>query len=90
MLKVKQAPTTGLTPPAAADIETGIPISTDIAANEVVPPLNRVPAVVVIPAVQECDRSGTPADCQPTPEEAQHSRAPTIAVLRDTTNQPPV
>lgn len=90
MLKVKQAPVMGLTPPAAADIETGIPINMDIAADEVDPQLDQAPTVVVIPAVPESDRSGTPADCQPTSEEAQHSRAPRIAVLRDTTNQPPV
>ena len=88
MLKVKQVPTVGLMPPAAADIETGIPISTDIAADQVDPPLDEAPTVVVIPAVQEGDRSGTSPHCQPTL--AQHSRAPRIAVLRDTTNQPPV
>ena len=98
MLKVKQVPSMGLIPPAAADIETGIPISTDIgipistdnAADEVDSPLAQAPTVVVIPAVQERDRSGTPADCQQTAEETQHSHAPRIAVLRDTTNQPPV
>ena len=90
MLKMKQAPAEGLTPPAAADIETGIPISTDNSADQVDPPLDQAPTVVVIPAEQEYDRRGTPADCQLTSEEAQHSRAPRIAVLGDTTSQPPV
>lgn len=86
---VKQVPSMGLIPPAAADIETGIPISTDTAADESDTPLDQAPTVVVIPAVQECDRSGISADCQATSEEAQHSRAPRIAVLGDT-NEPPV
>ena len=89
MLKIKQAPAVGLTPPAAADIERGIPVNTDIKPSELNDPLDEPPIVVVIPAVQEDGTSGTGADGLPAPEEAQHSYAPRVAVLRDTDNQLP-
>ena len=87
MLKVKQRPATELTPPAAGDIETGVTINTDIAGDELDPPLTHPPTVVAIPAVHDDLRPGVAADCQLPPEQAQHFRAPRIAVLRDTTNQ---
>lgn len=84
MLKVKQAPAVALMPPAAADIETGIPISTSTAADGLDPPLNNAPTVLVIPSVQDHDRSSI-NDCQLNLE-----AVPRVAVLRDTTNQPPI
>ena len=82
MLKVKQAPAVALMPPAAADIETGIPISTSTAADGLDPPLNNAPTVLVIPSVH--DRSSS-NDCQLNLE-----AVPGVAVRRDTTNQPPI
>lgn len=83
MLKIKQAPAVVLTPPAAADIERGIPVNTDIKPNELNDPLDEAPTIVIIPAVQEDGTSGTEADGLPAPEEAQHSHAPRVVVLKD-------
>lgn len=87
MLKVKQRPAVELTPPTTGDIETGVTIHTDIAGDELDPPLNHPPTIVVIPAVHDDVRPDVAVDCQLPPEQAQHSHAPRIAVLRDTTNQ---
>ena len=92
MLKVKQRPGVELTPPAAMDIESGVTaveIQTDIAGDELNPPMDHPPIILAIHAVQTEDRPDNAAasDCQPQSEQAQHSHAPRMAVLRDTTNE---
>lgn len=88
MLKVKQPPAVGLTPSAAADIETGVSVNTD-AATQLDPPQDHAPTIVVMCVAHDYNGSDTSADSQGNLEAAQHSRSPRTALQTEATNPAP-